>query len=142
MRGEVGIGKTALLDDAVERSDDFTVVRVAGVESEIDFSYAALHRLLIRFLPDLDRLPEPQRVAISSAFGLRGDGGGDPFLVGLATLTLLGEAAVHRPLLCVIDDVQWLDSESAAVLAFVARRVSTRIRSRSCSRCGSLRNVP
>ena len=123
LRGEAGIGKTALLDDAVATASDLTVIRVVGVESEMGMAFAALHRLLVSFLPAVDQLPEPQREALESAFGLRSDGGGDVFLVGLAALTLLGDAARERPLLCIVDDAQWLDRESINVLAFVARRV-------------------
>ena len=123
LRGEVGIGKTALLDDAVANADDLTVVRIIGVESEMGMGFAALHRLLVSLLPALDQLPEPQRKALKSAFGLRSDTRGDVFLVGLAALTLLGDAARERPLLCIVDDTQWLDRESINVLGFVARRV-------------------
>ena len=123
LRGEAGIGKTALLDDAVAHAGDLTVVRVVGVESEMGMGFAALHRLLLPLLPACDQLPEPQREALESAFGLRSDGRGDVFLVGLAALTLLGDAARERPLLCIVDDAQWLDRESINVLAFVARRV-------------------
>jgi DNA-binding CsgD family transcriptional regulator/tetratricopeptide (TPR) repeat protein len=122
LRGEAGIGKTALLDDAVGHADDFTVMRVVGVESEMGMGFAALHRLLLPFFRVSDQLPEPQGEALEVAFGLR-DGSGDVFLVGLAVLTLLGEAARERPLLCIVDDAQWLDQESINVLAFVARRV-------------------
>ena len=118
-----GIGKTALLDDAVANAGDLTVVRVIGVESEMGMGFAALHRLLVSLLPALDQLPEPQREALESAFGLRSDRRGDVFLVGLAALTLLGDAARERPLLCIVDDTQWLDRESINVLGFVARRV-------------------
>ena len=123
LRGEVGIGKTALLDDAVANARDLTVVRIIGVESEMGMGFAALHRLLVSLLPALDHLPEPQREALESAFGLRSDTRGDVFLVGLAALTLLGDAARERPLLCIVDDAQWLDQESINVLGFVARRV-------------------
>jgi DNA-binding CsgD family transcriptional regulator len=121
--GEAGIGKTALLDDAVAQAGDFRVIRVSGVESEMGMAFAALHRLLLPLLGAGDRLPEPQRHALESAFGLRSNGLSDIFLVGLAALTLLGDTAHERPLLCVVDDAQWLDRESVNVLAFVARRV-------------------
>ena len=123
LRGEAGIGKTALLDDAVAQGGDLTVVRVVGVESEMGMGFAGLHRLLLSLLPASDRLTEPQREALEAAFGLRRDGRGDVFLVGLAALTLLGDAARDRPLLCIVDDAQWLDRESINVLSFVARRV-------------------
>ena len=123
LRGEAGIGKTALLEESVAHAGDFTVVRVVGVESEMGMAFAGLHRLLVPFLPSCDVLPETQREALEAAFGLRRDGRGDIYLVGLAALTLLGDAAHERPLLCVVDDAQWLDRESINVLAFVARRV-------------------
>jgi DNA-binding CsgD family transcriptional regulator/tetratricopeptide (TPR) repeat protein len=123
LRGEAGIGKTALLDDAVAHASDLTVIRVVGVESEMGMGFAALHRLMLSFLSARDRLPGPQREALEAAFGLRSDGQGDVFLVGLAVLTLLGDVARERPLLCIVDDAQWLDQESINVLAFVARRV-------------------
>ncbi|MEN3312535.1 MAG: hypothetical protein V7645_1864 [Actinomycetota bacterium] len=122
LRGEPGIGKTALLDHVVESAPDFRVARVEGVESEMALSFAALHQLLIPFLQGLNRLPMPQRQALRTAFGEVGGGPPDRFLIGLATLTLLADAAMERPLLIVIDDAQWLDRESAEVLAFVARR--------------------
>src|SRR5262249_5839125 len=123
LRGEAGIGKTALLDDAIAQADDFTVLRVVGVESEMGMGFAALHRLLLPLFRESDQLPEPQGEALEVAFGLGGDRQGDVFLVGLAALTLLGDAAHERPLLCIVDDAQWLDRESIDVLAFVARRV-------------------
>jgi DNA-binding CsgD family transcriptional regulator len=123
LRGEVGIGKTALLDDAVAHASDLNVIRVVGVESEMDMGFAALHRLMRSFLPFRDGLPAPQRDALEAAFGLGIGARGDVFLVGLAALTLLGQAARERPLLCVVDDAQWIDQESINVLSFVARRV-------------------
>ena len=123
IRGEPGIGKTALLQRVVESSPDFRVARVEGVESELEFAFAGLHHLLLGFLPQLDALPVPQRRALRAAFGLVGGGAPDRFLVGLATLTLLADAAVEQPLLVLVDDAQWLDRESAGVLGFVARRL-------------------
>jgi DNA-binding CsgD family transcriptional regulator len=123
LRGEPGIGKTALLDQVVEGAADFRVARVVGVESEMTLSFAALHQLLVPLLQGLNRLPMPQRNALRTAFGEVGGGPPDRFLVGLATLTLLADAALERPLLILIDDAQWLDRESAEVLAFVARRL-------------------
>ncbi|MEU5991486.1 AAA family ATPase [Spirillospora sp. NPDC047418] len=123
VRGEAGVGKSALLDYAGGAAADMRVVRAAGVESEMELAYAGLHLLCVPLLDRLDALPGPQRDALSVAFGLRE---GDPparFMVGLAVLTLLSEAAEERPLLCVIDDVQWLDQASAQVLAFTARRL-------------------
>jgi hypothetical protein len=123
LRGEPGIGKTALLDHVVDSARDFRLDRVEGVESEIALSFAALHQLLFPFLPGLARLPMPQKRALETAFGVVAGGAPDRFLVGLATLTLLTDAASERPLLIVVDDAQWLDRESAEVLAFVARRL-------------------
>jgi len=123
LRGEPGIGKTALLEAAVGRAGDMQVARVVGVESEIDLGFAGLHQLLIPFLGGLQRLPVPQREALESAFGLMVGPPPDRFLVGLATLTLITDAAAERPVLGVIDDAQWLDRVSIEVLGFVARRL-------------------
>ncbi len=124
LQGEPGIGKTALLDYAAVAARDFDIVRLVGIESETELGFAALHQLLVPFLGQLDSLPRPQRQALATALGLRGGGAPDRFLVGLASLTLLSGAATARPLLCVVDDAQWLDQESAGVLAFVARRLN------------------
>ena len=123
MRGEPGVGKTALLDYAIESADSLQVARVAGVEAERELGFAGLHRLLVPFLPRAGQLPPPQRDALGSAFGLVAGVRADLFLVGLAVLTLLADSAADQPLLCVCDDVQWLDTESLAVLAFVGRRL-------------------
>lgn len=123
LRGEAGIGKTALLEYAIASAGDMQVARVVGVESEIELGFAGLHQLLLPFLPELDRLPAPQRQALGSAFGIIGDVAADLFLVGLAALTLLADAAAKRPVLCVFDDAQWVDQASAKALGFVARRL-------------------
>jgi DNA-binding CsgD family transcriptional regulator len=123
LRGELGVGKSALLGHAVEQAADMQVVRMVAVESEKSLGFAAVHQLLVPFVPALDRLPEPQRRALGVAFGLESGLPADPFLVGLAVLTLLSDAAEVRPVLCVIDDAQWLDDESADILSFVARRL-------------------
>jgi len=123
LRGESGIGKTALLDHAVENASDMQVARVTGVESEMDLGFAGLHQLLIPFLGGLERLPVPQREALQAAFGMAAGPAPDRFLVGLAALTLITDAAVDQPVLCVIDDAQWLDRVSVEVLGFVARRL-------------------
>jgi predicted ATPase len=123
LRGDPGIGKTALLDYAVENAGDMQVARVTGVESEMDLGFAGLHQLLIPFLGGLERLPVPQREALGSAFGMTAGPPPDRFLVGLAALTLITDLAVERPVLCVIDDAQWLDQVSVEVLGFVARRL-------------------
>lgn len=123
LRGEAGIGKTALLEYAINAAADLRVVRVLGIESEMELGFAALHQLVHPFLPMIDRLPGPQQQALASAFGLADGAAPDRFLVGLAILTLLSEAAKDRGLLCVIDDAQWLDRTSASVVAFVGRRL-------------------
>ena len=123
LRGEPGIGKTALLEYAIESAAGLRVVRVAGVESEMELAFAALQQLCAPMLDNLEGLPDPQRAALGVAFGLETGAAPDRFLVGLAALSLLSEAAERQPLLCVIDDAQWLDRASALVLAFVARRL-------------------
>jgi DNA-binding CsgD family transcriptional regulator len=122
IRGEPGVGKTALLDYAIDSAPDFRVVRATGVESEMELAFAGLHQLSAPLLDRVDRLPGPQRKALRGAFGLSGDET-TRFLVALATLGLLSDAAEERPLLCVVDDAQWLDDASALSLAFVARRL-------------------
>lgn len=123
LRGEAGIGKTELLKYLLDRSSGLRTLRAAGVQSEMELSYAGLHQLCAPLLADMDRLPEPQRTALASAFGLRAGDPPDPFLVGLATLSLLAEAGASQPLICLIDDGQWLDQASARTLSFVARRL-------------------
>ena len=123
LRGEPGIGKTALLGYAAERAAGFQVVRAAGAESEMELPFASLHQLCGPMLSGLGRLPPPQRDALGTAFGLSSGTQPDRFLIGLAVLTLLSDTAEKRPLLCLIDDAQWLDRSSAQVLAFVARRL-------------------
>src|SRR3954453_5472763 len=123
LRGEPGVGKTALLHYAVESASGLTVVRSVGVQSEMELPFAALHQLCAPMLHRLDRLPGPQRDALGTVFGLSAEPAPDRFLVGLAVLSLLSEVAEERPLLCVVDDAQWLDRESAQGLAFVARRL-------------------
>jgi DNA-binding CsgD family transcriptional regulator len=121
--GEPGVGKTALLEYAVETGEDFRVVRAAGVEGEMELDYAALQHLCSPLLELREGLPEPQRDALGVAFGLCGGEPPSPLLVGLAVLGLLSEAAEEQPLLCLVDDAQWLDGASARALAFVARRL-------------------
>ncbi|WP_406053123.1 AAA family ATPase [Kribbella sp. NBC_00889] len=123
LRGEAGIGKTALLKYAIERSDGYRIVRAAGIQSEMELSYAGLHQLCSPLLAGLDHLPEPQRDALGAAFGLRSGSTPDRFLVGLAALSLLANAAADQPLLCLVDDAQWLDQASALTLGFVGRRL-------------------
>ena len=124
LRGEAGIGKTAVLDYAAERAEGCWVLRAVGVESEMELPFAGLHQLCVPLLARLDRLPAPQQDALGIAFGLTSGLRPERFLVGLAVLSLLSEAAEERPLLCLIDDAQWLDQSSSQVLAFVARRLA------------------
>jgi DNA-binding CsgD family transcriptional regulator len=123
VRGDPGAGKTALLDYLVEHASGCRVARVAGVQSEMELAFAGVHQLLAPMLDHLERLPGPQRAALATAFGLSPGSAPDRFLVGLAVLSLLSEVADERPLVCVVDDEQWLDRASAQVLAFVARRL-------------------
>jgi DNA-binding CsgD family transcriptional regulator/tetratricopeptide (TPR) repeat protein len=123
VRGEPGVGKTALLDYVVEQAAGFRVLRAAGVESEMELAFAALHQLSSELLDRRDALPEPQRDALAVAFGLKSGTPPDRLFVGLAVLGLLSETAAERPLVCVVDDAQWLDRESAHALAFTARRL-------------------
>jgi DNA-binding CsgD family transcriptional regulator len=123
VRGEPGVGKTALVDHMIESADDIRVVRAVGVESEMELAFAALQQLCAPMLDRLERLPGPQQEALRVAFGLSGGEAPDRFVVGLAALSLLSEVAEERPLLCVVDDAQWLDDASALALAFVARRL-------------------
>lgn len=125
LRGEAGIGKTALLEDARDTAtaSGFRVAYSAGVESETQFAFAGLHRLCAPLLDRSDALPDPQKNALGVAFGMHGGAAPDLFLVGLATLHLLAEVAEEGPLLCLVEDAQWLDQASAQVLAFVARRL-------------------
>ena len=123
LRGEAGIGKSALLDYLVASASDLTVARAVGVEWEMELAFAGLHQLCAPMLDRLDRLPAPQRQALEIVFGLRAGTPPDRFLVGLAVLGLLSEVAEERPLLCVVDDAQWLDHASALTLAFVVRRL-------------------
>jgi DNA-binding CsgD family transcriptional regulator len=121
--GEPGVGKSALLGYASEAAVDFTVIRSVGAEGEMELAFAALQQLCTPSLYLLERLPEPQRTALEVALGVRTGRPGNTFLVGLAVLNLLSEAADEQPLLCLVDDAQWLDRASARVLAFVARRL-------------------
>jgi hypothetical protein len=127
VRGEAGIGKSALLrhaaDTAAERG--LRVLRTTGVESEAAFPFAGLHQLVRSLLDRLPSLPTPQRRALEAAFGMTEAGAPEPFLVGLAALNLLSDSAADQPLLLVVDDAHWLDEPSAAVLGFVARRLES-----------------
>src|SRR3954464_10460513 len=123
MRGEAGVGKTALLRHLSTAASGFRIARAAGVESEMELAYAGLHALCAPMLGRLEQLPDPQRDALSTAFGLSAGPRPDRFLVGLAVLSLLADAAEEQPLLIMVDDAQWLDRVSAQTLAFVARRL-------------------
>jgi DNA-binding CsgD family transcriptional regulator len=123
IRGEAGVGKTALLHHCARQASGFRVARVAGVESEMELPFAGLHQLCGRMLGRLGALPEPQRAALGVALGLVAGAAGDRFLVALAALSLLSEVASERPLLCLVDDAQWLDAASGQILGFVSRRV-------------------
>jgi DNA-binding CsgD family transcriptional regulator len=123
LRGEAGVGKTALLDYLIERVDGFHTARAIGVESEMELAYSGLHQLCGPMLDHLDRLPVPQRNALSRVFGFSEGPAPDRFLVGLATLTLFADVSDEQPLVCIIDDAHWLDQVSAQVLGFVSRRL-------------------
>ena len=123
VRGEAGIGKTALLEYLAGLMGERRVVRASGVESEMELAYAGLHQFCGSMLAALQRLPGPQREALEVAFGLRGGEAPDRLMVGLAVLGLVSQAADNEPLVCLVDDVQWLDQVSAQTLAFVGRRL-------------------
>jgi hypothetical protein len=124
LRGEAGIGKTALLEYLVASASDLIVVRAVGVESEMEVAYAGLQQLCRPLLDRMDTLPGPQREALEVVFGLSVGAAPDRFLVALAVLSLLSEVSERRPVLGVVDDAQWLDRTSALSLGFVAHRLS------------------
>jgi DNA-binding CsgD family transcriptional regulator len=123
VRGEPGVGKTALLDYLSGHAPGCRVVRAVGVQPEMELAFAGLHQLCAPMLDHLDRLPAPQRDALRTAFGISAGAAPNRFFTGLAVLGLLSEVAGERPLVCVVDDEQWLDRVSAQVLGFVARRL-------------------
>ena len=123
LRGEAGVGKSALLEYLARRASGCGILRAAGVESEMELAFAGLQQLCAPFLDRLERLPGPQRDALGTAFGLRDGAAPDRFLVGLAVLSLLSDVAEDRPLVSIVDDAQWLDAATAQALAFVARRL-------------------
>lgn len=125
IHGEAGIGKTALLKYLVASASGLTVAQAAGLASETELAYASLHQLCAPFLDDIGRLPAPQRGALQVVFGISPGSPPDPFMIGLAVLSLLSVAADQGPLLCVVDDAQWLDQASSQTLSFVARRLTT-----------------
>jgi hypothetical protein len=124
LRGESGVGKTALLDYLAGHAPGCQVVRAAGVQTEMEFAFAGLHQLCAPMLDHLGRLPVPQREALRTAFGLSAGAAPNRFFLGLAVLDLLSAVAGERPLVCVVDDEQWLDRASAQVLGFVSRRLA------------------
>jgi DNA-binding CsgD family transcriptional regulator len=123
LRGEPGVGMTTLLDDAMVVASDMRVIRITGIESEMQFPYAGVHQLCSPLLAQLDRLPAPQRNALLTAFGMREGATPEPFLASLAVLGLLASTAEERPVFALVDDAQWLDEASLTTLAFVARRI-------------------
>src|ERR1700733_7466734 len=123
VRGEAGIGKTALLEQLIEQAAGCMVARATGVQADMELPFAGLQQLFGPMLGPLERLPDPQREAVEVAFGLCSGPAPDRFEVGLAMLRLLAEVTEQGPLVCVIDDAQWLDQASARTLAFVARRL-------------------
>ena len=124
LRGEAGVGKSALLEHLLTHAAGCQVVRAAGVESEMELPFAALHQLCLPFLDELGRLPGPQRDALGTALGRATGPAPDRFLVGVAVLSLLSDNAETQPLVCLVDDAHWLDRASAQVLGFVARRLA------------------
>ena len=124
LRGEPGVGKTMLLDHLAGHAAGCRIARASGVQSEMELAFAGLHQLCAPMLGRLARLPVPQREALETAFGLSAGSAPDRFLVGLAVLSLLSEVAGKRPMICLVDDQQWLDSASAQALGFVARRLA------------------
>jgi predicted ATPase len=123
VHGEAGVGKTALLEYAVEAAGEFRTARTSGIEAEMELPFAAVQQLCSPFLELMGRLPQPQHEALGVAFGLTTGPAPNPFLVGLAVLGLLSEAAEEQPLLAVVDDAHWLDRASGRTFAFVARRL-------------------
>jgi hypothetical protein len=123
IRGEAGIGKTALVHYAARQAAGFRVAQIAGVEAEMELPFGGLHRLCGPMLAQLDALPDPQQNVLQVSFGLSSGVAPDRFLVALAALTLFAEVAGERPLLCLVDDAQWLDAATSQVLGFIARRL-------------------
>src|SRR6516165_801278 len=123
IRGEAGIGKTALLRYAARHATGFRVAQVTGMEAEMELPFAGIHQLCAPLLDQLGALPQPQKDALNVALGLASGDVPDRFLVGLAVLGLLSAAAEERPLLCLVEDAQWLDEASGLILGFIARRL-------------------
>src|SRR2546421_7185129 len=123
VRGEPGVGKTALMEYLVEQASGCRVARATGVQSEMELAFAGLHQVCAPMLDHLRRLPVPQRDALRTAFGISSGSAPDRFMVALAVLSLLSDVAEEQPLICLVDDEQWLDRASAQALGFVARRL-------------------
>jgi predicted ATPase len=123
LRGQAGVGKTALLRHAARQAFGFRAAQIAGVEAEMELAFAGMHQLCAPMLDRLDALPAPQQEALRVALGVATGNPPDQFLISLATLSLLSAVAEERPLLCVVDDAEWLDDASAQILTFVARRL-------------------
>jgi DNA-binding NarL/FixJ family response regulator len=123
VRGEAGVGKTALLNYATESAPDLRLLHAVGVQSEMELVFAALHQLCMPLLDRMKRIPEPQRRALATVFGLAPGPAPDRFMVGLAVLSLISDLAAEQPVLVVVDDAQWLDTATAQTLGFVARRI-------------------
>ncbi len=124
IRGQPGIGKTALLHDVVKRAADLRVIALSGAESELELTYAGIQQLCAALLGHVDRLPDPQKNALRVALGLRDGPTPDRLHVGLAVLSLLSESSTERPMICIVDDAQWIDRASRHALVFAARRLS------------------
>ena len=139
LRGEAGVGKSALLNYTADRVEDCHVVKAVGVEGEMELAFSGLHQLCSSLLEHVERLPVRQRDALETVFGLgSGSTAPDRFLVGLAMLTLFADVAEEQPLICIVDDAQWLDRASAQILGFVARRLlAERIAIIGAARSGS-----
>src|SRR5258705_1467575 len=123
VRGEAGIGKTALITDAIAGASDFRALHISGAETEMELPYAGVQQVCAPLLGFVDRLPGPQATALRVALGLAEGDAPDRLLVGLAVLTLVGEASGERPIACIVDDAQWVDAASLQALTFVARRI-------------------
>src|SRR6201995_5947029 len=123
IHGEAGMGKTALLRYAARQASGYRVAELTGVEAEMELAFAGIHQLCGPMLDRLDGIPPPQRDALTVALGIAAGEAPERFLVGLAVLSLLAAVAEERPLLCLVEDAQWLDAASRQIVGFVARRV-------------------
>lgn len=124
--GDPGVGKSALIEYVAGRAEGYRLIRAAGIESEMELAYAGLQQLCMPMLDRIAHRPDPQREVLGTAFGLHAGSAPDRLLIGLATLSLLSHVAEEQPLICLVDDVQWLDSASVLVLSVAARRLSNR----------------